>query len=372
MKIGIITWFTGSNLGTSLQAIGLQRYLRSEGHEVQIINYEVDSPDMKQKRSFWHKITDQPQKYAMKYATWKYKTEIANRDQKIKDAVITNCILTDRIYNEAELIAVCNSFDLLICGSDQIWNPNWYHRFYYADYDEIKTRRVSYAPSMGVNFISEELKEKIKRSINKFDKVSIREEKGAKLLAPYTKEEPMVVVDPTFLLNSADWEKIFPKKHKENFPKGYVLSMFLTDKREHWKAACSFASEKGLRHVIIPYCGFSYMQHGEVHANTGPEDMLEFIRGAQYVLTDSFHITAFAIIHRKQFYTFQRFQENQFTSQNSRIGNLLKIAELEDYLMPYGCKKIIEYKSIKYNRHEEILQAEIQKSKDFLRAAIKG
>ena len=41
MKIGIITWFTGPNYGTNLQAIALQYYLRSRGYEVNIINYEV-------------------------------------------------------------------------------------------------------------------------------------------------------------------------------------------------------------------------------------------------------------------------------------------------------------------------------------------
>lgn len=40
-KIGIITWFTGPNYGTNLQAIALQYYLRKQGYEVNIINYEV-------------------------------------------------------------------------------------------------------------------------------------------------------------------------------------------------------------------------------------------------------------------------------------------------------------------------------------------
>lgn len=41
MKIGIITWFTGPNYGTNLQAIALQYFLRAKGYEVNIINYEV-------------------------------------------------------------------------------------------------------------------------------------------------------------------------------------------------------------------------------------------------------------------------------------------------------------------------------------------
>lgn len=375
MKIGIITWFKGSNFGTNLQAIALQRYLRNEGHEVKIINYEVVSSYMKDKRTFWQKVAGYPQKCAIKYATWKYRQEITKRDQKITNAVLTNCILTDKIHDEAEFIEVCNSFELLICGSDQIWNPNWYHRFYFADYDEIKTRRVSYAPSLGVNVIPDELKAEIKRSIEKFDEISVREERAALLLASNTRTKPTVVVDPTFLLSAEDWKNIFPSSGREHFADGYVLSMFLTDKKEHWKAACRFARKKGggeVRHVIIPYCGFSYLQNGELHADAGLEDMLELMRGAHYILTDSFHITVFSIIHHKQFYTFQRFQENEYTSQNVRVSNLLKIVELEERFIPYGCKKIHELEDIVYSRHEEKLHVEIQKSKDFLRKTIEG
>ena len=135
MKIGIITWFAGSNLGTCLQAIALQRYLRNAGYEVEVINYEVAPSKRKNIRSLWQKALGQPQKYAMRYAQRKYGHMIDDRNRKIADAITKNCILTDWVHDEAGLIKVCNSFDILVCGSDQIWNPNWYHRFYFADYD---------------------------------------------------------------------------------------------------------------------------------------------------------------------------------------------------------------------------------------------
>jgi hypothetical protein len=372
MKIGIITWFAGSNLGTCLQAIALQRYLRNAGYEVEVINYEVAPSKRKNIRSLWQKALGQPQKYAMRYAQRKYGHMIDDRNRKIADAITKNCILTDWVHDEAGLIKVCNSFDILVCGSDQIWNPNWYHRFYFADYDEIQTRKISYAPSLGVNAIPDELKAEIERSLKKFDAVSVREEKGAELLEPYVGSRPVVAVDPTFLLTAVDWGKIFPDKHKKLYAGGYVLSMFLTDKKEHWAAANSFARKKDLRHVIIPYCGFSYLQKGEICVDSGPEELLELIRGACYVLTDSFHVTVFSIIYRKQFYTFRRFRENRFISQNTRISNLLKMADMEGRLVPYGCNSVLEYSDIEYGQHEEKIRVEIQKSKEFLKRAIEG
>lgn len=303
MKIGIITWFTGTNYGTNLQAIALQRYLRDLGHKVQIVNYEVNNgPDVK--ITFLQKLTDrhnlmtrvrrQPDKYALKYAVAKYGDKIEKRNKKLSLEIKEQCCLTERIHNETELIDCLRGFDLLICGSDQIWNPRWYDRFYYADYDGVKTRRISYAPSLGVNTILKGKVSEIKRSLSKFEAVSVREKKGAELLRPLMKIEPTVVIDPTFLLDVADWERIFPVKEKNN--KKYLLSMFLTDNSSHWKAARQFAERKGLQHVVIPYCGFSYLHKADIRADAGLQEFLDLIRGAEYVLTDSFHVTAFSLI----------------------------------------------------------------------------
>ena len=129
----------------------------------------------------------------MSHCRKKYKKDILIRDKKLFDSVRKNCILTSRIENTKELILACNSFDLLICGSDQIWNPNWYNRFYFVDYDGVITRRISYAPSMGVNKIPSSIIPSIKRGINKFDYISVREKRAAELLASYTNKKIDVV-----------------------------------------------------------------------------------------------------------------------------------------------------------------------------------
>lgn len=370
MKIGIITWFKGSNYGTHLQAIALQRYLRNTGgHDVQIINFEVSAGKSIVKRSFRRRVCSRPQKYITLYSYKKFKREIEQRDQKFIKAIERNCRLTPEVKSREDYIKICNSFELLIFGSDQIWNPNWYHRFYYADYPEIKTRKISYAPSIGVNVIPDVLKNKIKRSLSTFAAVSVREEQGAELLAPLSPVVPEVVVDPTFLLGAGEWseistEGIIPGED------GYVLSMFLTDNMNHWRAARRFAEKNKRRHVIVPYMGFSYWQKGTVCADAGLEDLLGLIRRAGYVLTDSFHITVFSLIFGRQFYTFRRFREDRFTSQNSRVINLLKMAGIGNRLISYGTREITALDDIDYDRVNEAVQKKIQKSKHFLEDAV--
>lgn len=371
MKIGIITWFTGSNYGTNLQAIALQHYLRKLGYEVKIINYEVFPSELTQeKKTIIKKILHQPKKYAIKFIMKKYELGIIERDKKLNDAILNNCILTKRISNQEQLIELCNSFDLLICGSDQIWNPNWYDRFYYADYDEIKTKRISFAPSMGVNSIPVNEIPEISRSVKKFDFISVRESRAADLLSPFLEQIPEVVVDPTLLLTKEDWTEIFPegKKQKES----YVFAFFLNDEYAHLRASKDFAKRHNCRLVIIPYKGITYIQNADIRASAGLEDLMDIIRNAKYILTDSFHITVFSIIYRKQFFTFQRFKENLFTSQNVRITNLLKLVNLSNRLIPYQSKDIQEIKDIIYENHIDKLNSEIEKSKLFLNRAIKN
>lgn len=372
MRIGIITWFTGPNYGTNLQAIALQYYLRKQGHEVELVNCEVESEHVKDRRSFIEKIGCQPEKYTGKLVRHiLFKNEIAARNKKMASAIQKNCILTKRCENEKDLVEIFNSFDLLISGSDQIWNPNWYHRFYFADYDGVSTRKISYAPSMGVTMIEADIEPEIRRSISKYDAVSVREDKAIPLLEPYTKYKPVVVVDPTMLLDANDWNSIFPSK--ENVSKeDYILGIFLDGTLNHLHAAKAFARKKKMKYVYVPYSGLTYFQMGERHADAGLEDLLELIRNAKYVITDSFHISVFSIIHRKQFYTFARFKENPLTCTNARVRNLLRMSGLQNREIMYGTRNIVELPDIDYGSHVEMLQWEIEKSKKFLEKSIRG
>lgn len=369
MKIGIITWFTGPNYGTNLQAIALQYYLRKLGHEVEIINYEVSSSkSKKEKKSIFKKIAYQPRKYVIKYALNKYTKDIVSRNEKLTNAIQNYCLLTSKIANVKQFIDICNTFDLLVCGSDQIWNPNWYDRFYFADYDNIKTRRISYAPSMGVNAIPNDVIPEIKRSVRKFDIISVREEKAAELLEPFLKSRPSVVVDPTLLLSEEEWNDLF-KRRKTELDK-YVLAFFLNDEMAHLKATRHFAKKHSYKLIVIPYKGMTYLQKADIRADAGLEDLLNLIKDAEYVITDSFHITVFSIIYKKQFFTFQRFKEDAFTSQNVRITNLLKIANLTSRLLPYQSTIIKELDEINYDSQCIELKNEIKNSKDFLKKAV--
>lgn len=366
VNIGIITWFTGPNYGTNLQAIALQYFLRKKGHEVSIINYEVDSPI--EKTTVLQKLKNQPRKFVTKYALKKYSSQIMSRNEKMANEIKRNCQLTERIQNTEELINVCNNFDVLICGSDQIWNPNWYHPFYYADYSEILTRRISYAPSLGVNEISDEVLPNIINSLGKFDCVSVREEKGAELIAPYIRQKPQVVLDPTLLLSATEWNNIFPEVTEmvDSEKDKYVLAFFLGEEPKHFQATRNFANRHNLKCILVPYKGISYLQNMDIRADVSTADLMHLIRNAKYIITDSFHMTIFSIIHKKQFYTFKRFKEDFLQSQNVRVTNLLELFQLRNRMVENCSAFIGDFEDINYKEVLQILDFEKEKSEKFL------
>lgn len=364
MKIGIITWFKGNNYGTNLQAIALQQFLRNESYDVKLINFDVTAT-YHHRRNLKEKILYQPEKYITKYSFYKYKDDIRRRDSALEQLVRKHCIFTPEINNNQEYIDICNSFDVIICGSDQIWNPNWYNRCYYADFPEINVRKIAYAPSIGVNTIPENQINEIKRSLSSFEVISVREDQGAEILSNILPYRPKVVMDPTFLLTKEQWLK-FTSQRKYIEDEKYVLSMFLTDNILHWRAANKFAQKKRMKHVIVPFCGFSYLHSGTVCAGVGIEELLNIINGASYVLTDSFHITVFSLIFQRQFYTFKRFKENKLTSTNARVSSLLKMVRADNHLLTYGTTNITEVNEIDYSFVSNRLDTKIIESKTFL------
>ena len=64
--------------------------------------------------------------------------------------------------------------------------------------------------------------------------------------------------------------------------------------------------------------------------DVGPEEFLNWIRGAKYVCTDSFHGTCFSIIHHKKFMIFNRYSDQSKTSKNSRIDSLCQNLNLSE------------------------------------------
>ncbi|MBQ6127589.1 polysaccharide pyruvyl transferase family protein [Candidatus Saccharibacteria bacterium] len=362
MKIGIVTWLWHENYGTALQAYALQRYLRNHNYDVSLLDVDISD-----KANVKKTIT-----YYFNRAFYKIDMVLNKSDYRLKTMRFINFIRnnvkkTTKIHSDTDYIKACNSFDLLLFGSDQIWNPNWYHKYYFANFEEVKTRRISYAPSFGVSEMNKGMEAFYADALASFQEITVREGDGAEIVEELIGRRPEVVVDPTFLLNCNEWAKIEARPHR--LPEKYILCYFLSDNWKHWRAARRFSKKYGLPLVVLPNTGSSCIRTRHFMRDAGPSEFIYLIRNADYVITDSFHGAVFSVIFEKKFAIFERHKQTSRRSQNSRLLNLKIILNNQLNIIPYG-SAIINENWIDYELIRATLEKKINGSKEKLKDMI--
>lgn len=365
-KIGIITWFRHENFGTALQAVALQRYLKTY-YETELIDYKIPAPNNK-KPSSAKSFYVFSGKIFKKIDNALHKQQLKQKSENFLSFIETQCTISKYVDSKNDYIDLCNSYDILFFGSDQIWNPNWFHDCYYANYKEILTPKVSYAPSFGVSNIDASDESKIKHALKTFNHVSVREKTGIDIVQKATGIEPELVVDPTLLISKKDWEGMENTNVHNN--DNYILCYMLTDNKNHWKAIRAFSKKKKMKLVVLPHDGHSLIKSRDVIRNAGPSEFLALIHNANYVITDSYHAVIFSLIYNKKFLIFERHDPNLSGSENSRIYNLLELLNIKDKLLPFNTATIKELDIVLQNSSND-LSLLIDKSKRYIDTAIK-
>lgn len=211
-------------------------------------------------------------------------------------------------------------FDYFIVGSDQVWNYNWYPDINY--FKNLHPRKcLSYAASFGVYDVDAEHEVNVREALNHLSGISVREDAGVKIAKKLTDKPVVRHIDPTFLLDRGDWEKV-AKKPKNNINEDYIVAFFLGDiSEERQDRIEKLAKENN--------CEVMWIMRKEypLWEDFGPAEFLYSISHAKGVVTDSFHGTVFSIIFRKPFYSLNRDQNLQ--NMNSRLDTVLNLFSLQ-------------------------------------------
>lgn len=366
-KIGVITWFRYNNYGTKLQALALQVYLRKNGFEPELIDFELEDSIKAKKNginlySFFCRIL----RKMAKLINYKH---INEKENNMPNIIKNNCNISNYINNKDEYISTCNKYDYLIFGSDQIWNPNWFHPYYYANFDSIKVKRIAYAPSIGVKLLPDNLLNNYKEALLRFDNIAMREKNSCKLIEKLTSKKVCEVLDPVFLLSRAEWSKY--ESDNKFADEKFILCYILTDNKNHWKAIKKYAKESGKKMVVIPVGGYSYFSCKDVIDNCSANDFLRLFDECDEVITDSFHGTVFSIIYNKKVTVFERHDPKSSYSENERIINILNIVGLSDILIPFNSKTIKKTCEFDYKNINKVIQKRIIESKNYIDSSLK-
>ena len=230
-----------------------------------------------------------------------------------------------------KLPALNDQFDMFICGSDQIWSvrESIFNPYYYLDF--VTKKKISYAPSLGTDKISEKAFEMIRKLLVDYAAISVRESVSAKQLSDLIGKEVQWVVDPTLLRDRVFWEQLtcgIPRRKKK-----YLLCYFLENKEWYFNYAKTIAKKLHLEIVLLPnrwdYLSSEYV----VKTGVGPKEFVSLIRHSDYVLTDSYHGSIFSMIFERDFQYLLRFNMDDPNSQNIRIQSLFDYLNLNDRIV---------------------------------------
>ena len=369
-KVAIITWCNVNvNYGQVLQAYAMQRIVKKyklnpitikyrKPDDNEPINY-MKNPLINQFYEWYHGMS------SVGSELWKTKSKFNRFARKYINMTVP-CYSREEVEKELD----SQGCSVLMCGSDQIWNPVAFDPVLYLDIGEKNCKRIAYAPSIGEDELSSSNRhifEKMVSLIEKIDYISVREKSGELILKQLTEKQVTTVLDPTLLINSKGWDRIAsgPKSEER-----YIFCYICGDIRQHRPKLQKLKEKYKASKIIYLRTSDNLINPIEKFCeNIGIEEFLSLIKHAQAIFTDSFHGVAFAINYNKEFYTCKRFNVSAY-NRSSRIINILEILNLEDRYIEDEDQIILD-DYISYKEVNIALKKERANSFKFLDKALK-
>lgn len=339
-----------TNYGTSLVGYALIKKIQQLGYSVEVINYIKQFTFMQKVNWIINSLRCGMGKQILKRLA--VRKNIKNNPAYAKNiSVRTNTVYE---YKKKKLIPIfkdykgfdalqagSRNYDVVVVGSDQVWLPHGLPtKFFNLLFVDDNVRKVAYASSFGVSEIPKFQHEATGKYLDRFYKISVREQNGKKIVDSLSNNTAEVVADPTMLLTREEWEKEISEnisasteENKKIAEKGgYIFCYFLGSNSDARKAAMELKKETNLPIITLRHMD-EYVETDEQFGDEAPysvdaNDFIRYIANADYVCTDSFHCTVFSILFHKKFMTFYRFTQTSKTGRNSRIDSLFELTKI--------------------------------------------
>lgn len=362
-KILLSTFAQSSNFGTNLQAYALQKVIKNMGYDVIIYNGSLPINSLRGFIWYFVSSTRLYRYYALLKTKFIYKrTSIIKENDRMLKWCGKNFKIFKPLFN-FQIRDIVEDVDILISGSDQVWNtfigsPNPY---FFLDFPGNK-KKVSYASSIGTDTVNPKYEQVVAKWLSKYFAIGVREEQAVIALQRLTGRNDIVkVLDPTFLFTKEQWLDFAQQGSQAYTPvEPYIICYFIGNNPRYKDSVCEIVTKSKIKNIIIvPACeNYDFAIDGAVIISKAtPSEFVSLINNAAIVATDSFHATAISINLCKNFVELLRFADTDSASQNSRIYDLLKMFNLEN--------RLVTDASIDFN--EKIDYAPVQKKLEELR-----
>ena len=388
MKIGIVTYVKCDNYGAELQAYAMQYVLNTMGYDAEVLNLEKQNKDIAFSLStIIPAIINRFKTYGIK-APWKIfqlfldvlqrKVAMKKFSSKIEKKHLLFIRFFDnkikhssKYYTLKSVYTETMPYDTFVAGSDQIWNymHTDYLDVYFLEFaNRFHAKKISYAASISVPDIPQRLRDEYRKFFENMDSIAVRELNGKDIVERYSNKKAVVVLDPTLLIRKEEWRKNVANEIKTG--EKYVLVYTLSGSKYIRNLAKNIANKIGndCKVVNIKSDFRPEKNDGIEHLyEVGPEEWVGLIMNAAYMVTDSFHGTAFSINFNIPFTTLL----NPSSNMNSRVLSILKIVKLESRIIyDDGSNKMPQSLDVDYSKVNQIIDTWRNKSVKYIQESL--
>lgn len=349
-RVGILTMHKVDNVGSALQAYALQRVVESLGYECELIDYLYPTTEHLAYQNRVVQVRELSILELITYLLRKIKASLRKKtDNPFDQFYKANFHCSKQSFsNRLQLMSDYPSYDIYISGSDQVWNPQYigFDTSFFLDFAPEGARRVSYASSFSINKVPVEFTKAYQRELMKFDSISVRERSGVNIVKELTGKNCENVCDPTLLLNAEQWAELAEQsifKTNEHYILVYLMAYAYNPYPDVYDYIERVYKQLNLPVVFFNGWGGQKGNLQEIRVSVkGPNEFLYLFSHADYVITDSFHGTAFSLIFNKPFITCIQSRD----TIDSRITNLLNEIGGINHAVVYNKKETIPFQNI--------------------------
>lgn len=365
-KLGILTLPLETNYGGILQAFALQKILRDMGYDAITIDRhnKRQYPNLKIhllgfcKRLFQYYVQHKP--VSNKWNPFITDEEYRIISQNTQDFINRNIKLTKRVYSEQlDEIEKEYHFDVYVVGSDQVWLEGYCPNSFFDFVTRKGVLKVAYAASCGAKSFFHN-QGKLKQCVNlakSFSGISVREEALVSKCKNDLGVDAQWVLDPTMLLSSVNYMEVV----KSSVDKTPIVFSYILDNNDKKKEVVNKIATK-LKLPVVDGNIDTSVAESQIYSSV--DDWLANINRSEFVITDSFHGTVFAILFNKPFLTVAN-----PTRGIGRFQSLLKLFGLEERMLfedSLDDYEVIVNEAVDYSRVNKVLDRSRQKSIKFL------
>ena len=388
-RIGVLS-LVFDNYGTRLQSYALFKILKGivEDDEIEFINVENTWNPRNDRLVYIKLLLKKTKAYGIiglykcfELLRWLVESKLLRKQvdlQKLNaqrhalfNHIISLIPYTEKFYTCQNIRnGELSHYDAVIVGSDQVWNSekvgnqDVFMLDFVGDF-----KRLTYAASFGITHIPSAMQNDFKRRMEKFSSLLVREKEAAELCHKLGRYDAQVVLDPTLLLYSKDYDKDFSNS-EIHISGDYVLVYSLNYSYKIYDEAYRFCQENHCKMVVLKrsICPPKKLIDSEEIFAASPEAFLNLIKNAKVVITNSYHALLFSIIYKSSFFLYL----DDADEENSRLLTVANMFNLEQHVFWESGSLPSKLIEINYDRVYEILKKERKRSIELLSGAVKN